>query len=123
MRIFTERIIVMIDIKELKKKDRCEIAYLYLISYICLYRLKIEKISLYRKHNAKDRLISNIIVYVSDPSETLRHLYFRLFDADYVFFLNYIAQDFPELPIEDLTDEADKIKVPEKKGGEVCQEK
>lgn len=99
----------MIDYKEIEKMDRCDVAYLYAISSMRLYRRTIEKMTLYRKPNNKGRYIANISIYFSDPANNTHTQYFKLYDDEYIWFLNAIAQDFPEVHLEDLTPENYKL--------------
>ena len=97
------------DYKELEKMDRYNAAYLYTISRMRLYRRTIEKITLYRKPNSKGRYVSSISIYFSDPAENTHTQYFKLYDDEYIWLLNAIAHDFPEVQIEDLTEERYKV--------------
>ncbi len=101
--------------KEIEKEDRCEVAYLYLIAKMRLYREKLEKVTLYRKVNKNGRYVSNITCYISDNTEDIKTLFFRLYDEEYLWFLCAVQEDFPEVAFEDLTPEKYKLV---KTGGE-----
>lgn len=105
----------MIDYKEIEKMDRCDVAYLLTISGMRLYKRTIEKITLYRKPNNKGRYVSSIGIYTSDPGNNTHTLFFRLYDDEYIWFLNAITHDFPEVQLEDFTEE--KYKLMQTEGG------
>lgn len=106
----------MIEYKEVEKMDRCDAAYLFTICSMRLYRRTIEKVTLYGKSNAKGRYVASIGIYFSDPSNNTHTLCFKLYDEEYIWFLNSLAHDFPEVPLEDLTEK--KQKSVNAKGGE-----
>ena len=94
--------------EEVQKMEREQIAYHVLMFRMTLYRERLDKVTLYRKKNAKGRLISTIICYMTDNNGNLRTERYRLYDDEYLWFTCALQQDFPELPFEDLTDEQDK---------------
>lgn len=95
----------MIDYAELEKLDRCDVAYLFAITSMRLYRRTIEKITLFRKANNKGRSVTSITVYYSDPANNTHTQFFKLYDDEYMWFLNRFSHDFPEVSLEDLTAE------------------
>lgn len=90
--------------QELKKLDRAEVAYLYLISKMRLYSEALEKITMCRMPNKRNILVSNICCHVKDRNERTSTLFFRLPDEQYLWFLCAVTEDFPETPFEDLTE-------------------
>lgn len=94
------------DIKYLPYPNVCYGHFCYSLRR---YKQTIEKVVLYRKHNIHGRLISQITIYTHDKNKTLIPHDFRLYDDDYVWFLNELAEDFPEVPLEDLSNEKDKL--------------
>lgn len=94
---------------ELKKEERCEVAYLYMLCNLHLYKQKLEKITLYRKRNDKGRYVASITCYLADSNNNLHTLYFRLYDEQYLWFMCAVAEDFPEIAFEDLTPEEFKL--------------
>ena len=113
---YNRKELTMMDYKELETMDRCDVAYIYAISSMRLYSRKIEKVTLYRKPNNKGRYVSTIGIYFSDSSDNTHTQYFKLYDDEYIWFLNAISNDFPTVPLEDLTEE--KYKVVKTKAGE-----
>ena len=100
---------LLMTYKEIEKENRCEVAYLFLISKIRLYKEKLEKVTLFRKLNSYGRYVSNITCYISDTSNNIKTLFFRLYDAEYLWFMCAVQEDFPEVAFEDLTPEEYKI--------------
>lgn len=98
-----------ISYKNIEKEDRCEVAYLYLISKVRLYNEKLEKVTLFRKPNSYGRYVSNITCYISDSGNNIKTLFFRLYDEEYLWFMCAVAEDFPEVAFEDLTPEEYKL--------------
>lgn len=101
---------------ELKKMERCDVAYLYLLCNLQLYKQKLEKITLYRKRGDKGRYVASVTCYLADYNNNLHTLYFRLYDEQYLWFLCAVQADFPEVEFEDLTPE--EFKVVKTDGGE-----
>ena len=102
-------------IAELQKEERCEVAYIYMMCNLCLYKQKLEKITLYRKRNDKGQYVASITCYLSDSNNNLHTLYFRLYDEQYLWFCTAVAEDFPKIEFEDLTPE--EFKLVKTKGG------
>jgi len=94
---------------ELKKTDRCEVAYLSMLCNLVRFKQRIDKITLYRKRNEKGRYVANITCYLCDIYNNIHPFYVRLFDEEYLWFLCAVADDFPEVELEDLTAEKDKV--------------
>ena len=95
--------------EEVQKMEREQIAYHLLMFRMTLYKEKLDKVTLYRKKNAKGRLISNIICYMTDNNGNLHSERYRLFDDEYLWFTCALNQDFPAVEFEDLTADADKL--------------
>lgn len=100
---------------EIKDKQRCEIAYLYLLCNLQLFKQRVEKITLYRKKNDKGRYVSSITCYLADKENNLHTIFFRLYDDDYLWFLCAVQEDFSDTEFEDLTPE--EFKIVKVKGG------
>lgn len=94
---------------ELKKEDRCEVAYIYLMCNLNLYRQRLEKITLFRKVSDAGRYVSSITCYLADSKNNLHTLYFRLYDEEYLWFICAVQNDFPDICFEDLTPEEYKM--------------
>ncbi len=94
---------------ELEKLNHPEICYGFLCYKMRLFHEKLDKVTLFRKHNNRGRLISQIVAYTHDSNDTVRTQIFRLYDDDYIWLLNAITEDFPDVPFEDLSDEKDKL--------------
>lgn len=95
---------------EIDRLNHTEACYLYLLAKIKLYRLTLDKITLYRTHNKDNRLVSTIICYMRDKKDGVKIETFYLYDSDYMWFINEFPEDFPDIDIVDLTDEMEKIK-------------
>lgn len=95
---------------DLEKLTHPEVCYGFLCYKMRLFKEKMDKVTLYRKHNSRGRLISQITVYLHDTSHNLHSIVFRLYDDDYLWLISAITEDFPEVAFQDLSDEKDKVK-------------
>ena len=96
----------MITYKESENMELSEIAYLYLISNLRLFNQHLEKMTLYRNKNRSGQIVSSITCYLAGKGKNFHTLYFRLYDDDYLWFLNSIAHDFPNVNLIDLSEES-----------------
>ena len=94
---------------ELDKLNRCEVARLYIYSQLKLFRQRLVSISLYRRHNGKGQLVSNITCHLLDVKGNVHPRSFKLYDEEFLWFLNSISLEFPDVSLQDLTEEKDKM--------------
>ena len=94
---------------EMKKMDRAEVTFIFMMSKMIIYREKINRVTLLRQPNGKGRLVSSIVVYLTDKNQNLHQLNFRLYDEQYLWFMCALAEDFPHVKFEDLTPEEYKL--------------
>lgn len=108
-------------LQEVTKQGREELVYNLLLYKLVLFNEKMEKVTLYRKHNNKGRLISQVVCYLTDTAGNVHIEKYKLYDDEYLFLLCAIQQDFPNVDFEDLTADVDKPKIKNEVG--VCGEK
>lgn len=94
---------------DLNNQDRSEVAFIYLMCNLNLYKQRIEKITLYRRRNDRGRYVASVTCYLIDFNNNLHTLHFRLYDEQYLFFLCAVQNEFSEVAFEDLTPEEFKL--------------
>ena len=96
---------------EVKKMEQQEVVYHLLLFKLVMYKEQLEKVTLFRKKNAKGRLISSVTCYLSDCNGNTHMEHYRLYDNEYLWFVCALQQDFPDLDFKDLTtDESKAVK-------------
>ena len=90
---------------DLENYDRPQVAYLYLISQIKLFKETLDKVTLYSKKNSAGQLYTSITTYLADTKDSLHTVNFKFFDDEYIWFLNSLSLDFPDAPLEDLREQ------------------
>lgn len=94
---------------ELSRMSRCEVARLYILSQMRIFNQKLVSITLYRHHSEREQLISNITCHLLDRKGNVHPRTFKLYDEEYLWFLNSISLEFPDVSFQDLTEEKDKL--------------
>ncbi len=96
----------MLTYKETEKMELSEIAHMYLISNLRLFNQHLEKMTLYRNKNRSGQIVSSITCYLAGKGKNFHTLYFRLYDDDYLWFLNSVSREFPNVTFIDLSEES-----------------
>ena len=99
------------NFKEYNGLNRPEAEYIFLLSKMRHYNEGIKKVTLFKQKNSKGKLISLINIYLIDRHEQLHNERLRLYNDDYIWFLNCISADFPNLEFEDISDKAEETYV------------
>ena len=92
------------------KLDRWEIAHLYVTSCMKMYHQTLSRVTITRSRNKKGRALTGVCCYLLDTRNNTHSLFFRLFDDEYIWFLNRLSREYPDVDVMDLSQESETAK-------------
>lgn len=95
--------------EEVKAKEKYEQAIGYLYHLLAYHDDSIEKVTHLKKKNRAGRVISIVTVFIADSHSNIFPKQFRFVDDQGLWFLNSLSLSFPDLPLEDLSEEKENV--------------
>ena len=92
---------------EVMELPRDMIAYNYLISYMALFKDTLEKICIEKRKGHRGGSFFFIACHLKDKNDNNHSTYFGLFDDEYIWFLNHVTHEFPDVELE-IKEEGEK---------------